>query len=55
MDPKFRAMILGEDLTPVSRLSGAFLKPASQRHLQFAYFESSLVVEYLVERYGRSR
>ena len=52
MQPRYRAMILGEDLTPVSQLSGAFLKPKTPAHLGFAYFESSLVVEYLVERFG---
>jgi tetratricopeptide (TPR) repeat protein len=39
-------------LTPVSKLSGAFLRPPTPLHLQFAYYESSLVVEYLVERHG---
>ena len=52
MDPKYRAMTLGDDLTLVSRLSGAFLRPHSGTHLQFAYYESSLVVEYIVSRYG---
>ena len=52
MQPRYRAMILGGDLTPVSQLSGAFLKPKTPAHLGFAYFESSLVVEYLVERFG---
>ncbi len=52
MNPRHRAMILGDDLTPVSELSGAFLKPKTPAHLMFAYFESSLVVEYLVERFG---
>jgi tetratricopeptide (TPR) repeat protein len=50
--PRYRKMLLGDELTPVSRLSGAFLNPASPLHLQFAYFESSLVVEYLVDTYG---
>ncbi len=45
-------MILSDDLTPVSKLSGAFLTPESPEHLQFAYYESSLVVEYLVEKLG---
>jgi tetratricopeptide (TPR) repeat protein len=40
-------------MTPVSRLSSAFLAPPSPLHLQFAYYESSLVVEYLVDRYGQ--
>ncbi|HSG69377.1 MAG TPA: tetratricopeptide repeat protein [Planctomycetaceae bacterium] len=52
MTPEYREMILGEDLTPVSQLSGAFLSPPSAEHLQFAYYESSLVVEYLVDRFG---
>ncbi len=52
MTPRFRAMILEGELTPVSQLSGAFLNPSSSEHLQFAYFESSLVVQYIVEKYG---
>jgi tetratricopeptide (TPR) repeat protein len=50
--PVYRKMLLGDDLTPVSRLSGAFLNPPSPQHLQFAYLESSLVVAYLVETHG---
>lgn len=52
MDPEYRRMILGEELTPIRQLSAAFLSPRSEKHLQFAYYESSLVVEYLVERFG---
>ena len=52
MIPAYRHMILGDDLTPVSRLSGAFLTPESPLHLQFAYYQSSLVVEFLVEAHG---
>jgi tetratricopeptide (TPR) repeat protein len=52
MNPEYRAMILGGMLTPVSRLSRAFLDAQSALHVQFAYYESSLVVEYLVEKYG---
>jgi tetratricopeptide (TPR) repeat protein len=52
MTPVYRQMLLGDDLTPVSRLSAAFLHPPTPRHLQFAYFESSLVVEFLVEAHG---
>jgi tetratricopeptide (TPR) repeat protein len=33
-------------------LSAAFLMPKSQQHLQFAYYESSLVVEFVVKRFG---
>ena len=49
--PTFRSMLL-EDLTPVSRLSGSFLRPPSPMHLQFAYYHSSLVVQFLVDRFG---
>ena len=52
MTPRYREMVLGDDLTPVGKLSAAFLSPKSDLHLQFAYFESSLVVEYLVQRFG---
>lgn len=52
MTPEYREMILGDDLTPVSELSAAFLRPKTPRHLQFAYFESSLVVDYLGQKYG---
>jgi tetratricopeptide (TPR) repeat protein len=52
LTPAFRQMMLGDELTPVSQLSGAFLRPRSPLHLQFAYYESSLVVEYLIEQIG---
>jgi len=52
MNPKYREMILNGELTPVSRLSSAFLSPKSSLHVQFAYFQSCLVVEYLVNRFG---
>ena len=52
MTPGFRQMILGEELTPVSELSGAFLRPKSAQHLQFAYYESSLVVDFLIKHHG---
>jgi len=52
INPTHRQMLLQDDLTPVSKLSAAFLRPASPQHLQFAYFESSLVVQFLVEKYG---
>ena len=52
MDPAYREMILGTGLVPVSQLSSAFLQPKTPMHLQFAYYESSLVVEYWVKQYG---
>lgn len=56
MDATFREMVLDEEtLTPVSRLSGAFMNAETQDHLMFAYFESSQVVEYLLEKYGKEK
>lgn len=51
MNRRYRAMILNGELTPIGKLSGAFLAPPSGMHLQFAYYQSSLVVEYLVATY----
>ena len=49
----YRQMIASDDeLTPVSQLSAAFLSPKSPQHLQFAYFESSLVIRYIIEKHG---
>lgn len=50
--PRYREMALSDDLKPISKLSAAFLAPQSEVHLQFAYYESSLVVEFIVQRYG---
>lgn len=52
LNPHFRAMMLGDGLTPLSKLSGAFMAPKTPLHLQFAYFESALAVAFLVERAG---
>jgi len=52
MKPRYRAMILGEDLVPISKLSAAFMQPKTPAHLGFAYYESSLVVEWLIQRWG---
>src|SRR5262249_25636541 len=52
MNPRFRAIILGPELTPLSQLSAAFLNAKTSLHLQFAYFESALAVAFLVEKTG---
>jgi tetratricopeptide (TPR) repeat protein len=52
MTPRYRELVLEGSLTPVSQLSGAFLNPPSPAHLEFAYFESAMVVEYLVQQFG---
>ena len=45
-------MILGDELVPMGKLSGAFLSPRTPEHLVFAYYQSALVVEFLVQRFG---
>jgi tetratricopeptide (TPR) repeat protein len=52
MTARFREMILGGELSPVGKLSGAFLEPKDGEHMMFAYYQSSLVVELIIERYG---
>lgn len=52
INPRYREMLLGDDFTPISRLSGAFLGPRSPLHLQFAYYQASLAVEFLAQRFG---
>ncbi|KLU03223.1 Chromosome partition protein smc [Rhodopirellula islandica] len=53
MSPQYRSMLLSDELTPVSDLSAAFLSPPSATALQFAYYESSLVIEFLIEQHGQ--
>ncbi|MFN9984039.1 MAG: hypothetical protein ACK52S_00675, partial [Pirellula sp.] len=45
-------MLLSDDLVPISKLSSAFQQPKSPLHLQFAYYASSLAVEFWIERWG---
>ena len=52
MSPEYQERILNGKITPVSELSGAFLNAQSGQDVQFAYYESSMVVEYLVEQFG---
>ncbi len=54
LNPHFRAMILENESIPLSRLSSAFLGAKSALHLQFAYYESSLAVDFLVRSFGLS-
>jgi tetratricopeptide (TPR) repeat protein len=56
MDARFREMVLdNETLTPMSRLSGAFMNPKTQDHLMFAYYESSQAVEFLLSTFGKEK
>ncbi len=52
MTPGDRQRILDGQLTPIHDLSSAFLDPDSPGGISFAYFQSSLVVEFLVEAHG---
>lgn len=52
MNPDYRERILSGRMTPVGKMSAAFLTASSGEDLQFAYYQSSLVVEHLVERFG---
>lgn len=57
MTPVYREMILKKEagkggLTPVGEMSAAFLAPPTPEHLQFAYFQASLVVEFFIEKHG---
>ncbi len=52
IDPQYRGMILGDKLTPISELSAAFMTSPGSMDLQFAYYNSALAVEFLIERYG---
>lgn len=55
LNPRYREMLLAGDRPRVGELSGAFLAPKTPEHLQFAYVQSSLVVEYIVGHYGLER
>lgn len=52
MDPGSRKRVLEGNITPVSQLSSAFLNAKSGEDLNFAYYESSMVVEYIVHEHG---
>lgn len=53
MDADFRKMILEDEAaTPVSQLSNAFLNAPDNDHIMFAYYQSSQVVDYVVQRFG---
>jgi len=52
MNPRYREMILDDELTAVGDLSSAFLTAKGNLELQFAYYESSLVVQFLIEKFG---
>ena len=48
----YRNRILDRRMLPISEMSGAFLLAENDEDLQFAYFQSYLVVKFFSERYG---
>src|SRR5262249_16430032 len=54
MNLDYRDLVLGGKLTPLGQLSGAFLggTNSGSGDLLFAYYESSLVVEFIVQQFG---
>ncbi|MBI3417198.1 MAG: tetratricopeptide repeat protein [Verrucomicrobia bacterium] len=52
MTPRYRERVTEGKLTPVGKLSAAFLTAKGDEDLQFAYYESSLVVEFVVQNFG---
>jgi tetratricopeptide (TPR) repeat protein len=53
MTPRYRKMVLEEKaFTPISQMSQAFFNAESGEHLMFAYYQSMLVVKYIVENFG---
>ncbi len=52
INPQYRQFIVEGKMKPIADLSSAFMAPPSGLHLQFAYYQSSLVVEFLIERFG---
>ncbi len=54
MNPRYRSRILEENkVTLISQLSSAFLNAESGEDLMFAYFQSAIVVEFLLDQYGQ--
>lgn len=58
MTPEFRRRILreeGDGLIPISELSGALTAFNDPGTIDFAYYQASLIVEYMLEEFGASR
>lgn len=56
MTAAYRRLTLDEEsLTPMSKMSGAFLSPKSGEHLMFAYYESAQAVGWLLKNHGEEK
>lgn len=54
MTPRYRTRILEEDkVTPIGQLSSAFLNAETGEDLMFAYYQSAIVIEFLLDQYGQ--
>lgn len=52
MTERFRERILEGKSKPVGEMSAAFMTARTGEDMQFAYYQSSLVVDFIVEKYG---
>lgn len=52
MNERYVELVGKGKLKPIDELSSAFLTPDDDLHLQFAYYQSSIVVEYIISKYG---
>jgi tetratricopeptide (TPR) repeat protein len=53
MNEDFRRIILEDGgLTPMGQLSGAFMNAKNEEGIMFAYYESSMAVEWLIAQHG---
>lgn len=52
MTADYRERILDREAQPISEMSAAFLQAQDAEDVQFAYFQSYLVVKFLFERFG---
>lgn len=52
MSVDYKERILSGRMQPISEMSAAFLKAQSNEDIQFAYFQSALVLRFLFENYG---
>jgi len=52
INPRYRELIMKGDMKAVGELSSAFMSAEDDLHLQFAYYESMLVVEFIVQKFG---
>lgn len=52
MNGRYRDRILADRITPVSLLSSAFLNAESGEDMNFAYYQSSMVVEFIAVHHG---